>query len=95
MRTTVTLDPDVESILRQAMQETGQGFKTVLNQAVRKGLAGTAAGKEAPFVVRAKNMGLAPGVDVNRINQFLDEIEADGYVDVACRQSERKDQAGT
>lgn len=39
MRTTVTLDPDVETLVKQAMREQGIGFKQVINQAVRNGLA--------------------------------------------------------
>ena len=37
MRTTVTLDPDVEAILRKVMSERGLSFKEALNQAVRLG----------------------------------------------------------
>ena len=37
MRTTVTLDPDVEALLRRAMRERGASFKQVLNDAVRDG----------------------------------------------------------
>ncbi len=39
MRTTVTLDPDVEALLRKAMHERGLSFKAALNEAVRAGLA--------------------------------------------------------
>ena len=38
MRTTVTLDPDVEALLRQAMRERGLSFKEALNSAIRQGL---------------------------------------------------------
>ena len=38
MRTTVTLDPDVEELLRQAMRERGASFKETVNFAVRQGL---------------------------------------------------------
>jgi len=37
MRTTVTLDADVEALLRQVMKEQGISFKQALNDAVRKG----------------------------------------------------------
>ena len=40
MRTTVTLDADVEQLLRDAMHERRQSFKETLNQAIRAGLAG-------------------------------------------------------
>jgi hypothetical protein len=39
MRTTVTLDPDVETLLRQRMHERGESMKHVLNEALRVALA--------------------------------------------------------
>jgi hypothetical protein len=38
MRTTVTLDPDVERFLREVVKEQGVSFKEALNDAVRQGL---------------------------------------------------------
>jgi hypothetical protein len=38
MRTTVTLDPDVEILLRREVRERGEPFKQVLNNAIRVGL---------------------------------------------------------
>ncbi len=40
MRTTVTLEPDVEVLLRKLMRERGVSFKEALNQAVRSGIGG-------------------------------------------------------
>jgi hypothetical protein len=37
MRTTVTLDPDVERLLRDAMRERAISFKEALNEAARIG----------------------------------------------------------
>lgn len=39
MRTTVTLDPDVEQLVKTLMREKDIGFKQALNQAVRLGLS--------------------------------------------------------
>ena len=39
MRTTVTLDPDTERIIRNIMRERGVSFKHALNDAIRAGLA--------------------------------------------------------
>ena len=39
MRTTVTLDPDVEAALRRSMRENRVGFKQALNDAVRRGFS--------------------------------------------------------
>ena len=38
MRTTVTLEPDVASLLQRAMRERGLSFKEAVNFAVRAGL---------------------------------------------------------
>lgn len=38
MRTTVTLEPDVEALLEGVMKERGISFKEALNSAVRVGL---------------------------------------------------------
>jgi hypothetical protein len=39
MRTTVTLDPDNERIVRHLMRERGISFKQALNEAIRAGQA--------------------------------------------------------
>jgi hypothetical protein len=38
MRTTVTLDADVQALLKRAMREQDRSFKATLNDAVRAGL---------------------------------------------------------
>ena len=40
MRTTVTLDPDTEALVRQRMREHGVSFKQAVNDAIRAGAAG-------------------------------------------------------
>jgi len=47
MRTTVTLDPDVEALLREAVRERGEPFKQVLNAAVRAGLEAAGANRQS------------------------------------------------
>ncbi len=39
MRTTVTIDPDTEALLREEVARTGTSFKTVLNESIRRALA--------------------------------------------------------
>jgi hypothetical protein len=86
MRTTVTLDADVEQLLRDAMQQTRQSFKEALNQAIRRGLASAQAGAEdTPFVVHASRMGLRAGIDSGRLNQMSDELEAESFDELSRR----------
>lgn len=90
MRTTVTVDPDVEQLLRLAMQRTGQGFKATLNQALRRGLADTVVpSEEPPFVVEAHDMGLRPGIDLADVHDFETELDVDGFLDVTRKLAER------
>jgi hypothetical protein len=39
MRTTVTIDPDTEHLLREEAARTGHSFKEVLNQSIRRALS--------------------------------------------------------
>ncbi|MFZ4598422.1 MAG: hypothetical protein ACOYNN_07240 [Terrimicrobiaceae bacterium] len=38
MRTTVTIDPDTEALLREEIRRTGLSFKEVLNRSVRRAI---------------------------------------------------------
>ena len=81
MRTTVTLDADVEQRLRDAMHRRRLSFKEALNQAIRTGLShmGGPDAEEAPFVVHARQMGLRAGLDAGRLNQMADELEGEAF----------------
>ena len=86
MRTTVTLDPDVERLLRKAIHERGQSFKETLNQALRHGLADVGADiDEPPFRVSARPMRLRPGIDPARLHAHADELEMDAHAELSHR----------
>jgi hypothetical protein len=74
MRTTVTLDPDVEAKLRTVMRERGLSFKAALNEAVRTGLAGDSA-VSRPFQVHAAPLGILPGVNLDKALTIAGEME--------------------
>jgi len=76
MRTTVTLDDDVAARLEARMRESGNGFKQTLNETLRRGLAlGEEAAVVAPFVVRARPLGLVPGLDYSNVGDLLEVAE--------------------
>ncbi|MBM3791796.1 MAG: antitoxin [Acidobacteria bacterium] len=66
MRTTVTLDPDVETLIRRTMQERGVSFKEALNSAVRAGLDATARRAEREFRQRTFRMGFNPEIPFHK-----------------------------
>lgn len=78
MRTTLTLDPDVAERLRREMRRTHAGMKAVVNETLRLGL-GIAGKRPAsrPFEVEPHSFDFKPGIDLDRINQLADELEAD------------------
>lgn len=79
MRTTVTLDPDVESLLRKEVRRRGEPFKQVLNNAIRAGLRSTARRDES-FQPLTFDMG-KPRVDITKAAALAAELEDSELVD--------------
>lgn len=80
MRTTVTLDPDVVALLQEEMAQRRLPFKQVLNQAVRRGLCASGTDTGSPVRTRPHDFGFIPGVDRDRLNQLVDELETEEFV---------------
>jgi hypothetical protein len=81
MRTTVTLDADAERLLRNTMHSRRKSFKQTLNDAIRAGLGAKQPAKNRPpFVVKARPMGLRPGIDPTGLNKLADELETDALM---------------
>ncbi len=80
MRTTLTLDPDVAERLNQEMKSQGLKMKTIINQALRKGLRMNESAVDEPFKVEAHNLGIRPGIDQDRLNQLVDELQSADFV---------------
>lgn len=75
MRTTVTLDPDVEALLRKTMRARGEPFKQVLNAAIRDGLrAGSARAPARRFRQRTFKLGKSL-VDLTKALSLASELE--------------------
>jgi hypothetical protein len=79
MRTTVTLDPDVEAKLRARMRERGVSFKVALNEAVRSGLQGEQK-SGPPFKVASRPMGARAGVNLDKALTLAGELEDEEIV---------------
>ena len=78
MRTTLTIDADVELLLQREMRRTDRSMKTVVNDALRIGLGVRGKPPRPPrFKVEPHAFGFKPGVDVDRLNQLVDELEAE------------------
>jgi hypothetical protein len=86
MRTTLTLERDVAEGLEREMRRTGKGLKATINEALRRGLRVAGRAPRAPrFEVNAHAFGVKPGIDLDRMNQLVDELEAETVVRKAPR----------
>ena len=74
MRTTVTLDPDVESLIRTAMKQRGLSFKEALNSAIRLGLTRNRARKHS-FVQKTFALGAEQNFRWDKALAAADAIE--------------------
>lgn len=77
MRTTLTLDDDVAAKLRARARWTGQAFRDVVNDALRRGLErASAPGPRTRFAVQARDLGrLAVGLSLDNVSALLERVE--------------------
>lgn len=88
MRTTVTLDPDVEALLRKTVRERGEPFKQVLNAAIRDGLSSSRRKTAKPFKQRTFDMG-RPLVDLTKALSLAAELDDAETLDGMRRRTAR------
>jgi len=75
MRTTVTLEPDVEALVKRLMRERGLSFKDAVNGAIRAGL--TSRREAEPFRTPAFSMGFDESVPLDKALRLAGELEDD------------------
>lgn len=82
----MTLDPDVEALLRRIMRERGVSFKEALNQAVRDGLGRPPAAARS-YRLETHRMGFRPEIALERALSIAAALEDD---EIARKMSLRK-----
>jgi len=80
MRTTVTLDPDVEALLRRLMKRRGLSFKAALNQAIRDGASQAASKSSKPYALKTFRMGYRPEVALDKALSLAAVLEDEEIV---------------
>jgi Ribbon-helix-helix protein, copG family len=73
MRTTVTIDPDLDAKFRRIARERGISFKEALNAALREGLGAHASTRR--YRLTARPLGLRPGIDLDRALRLASALE--------------------
>ena len=91
MRTTVTLDPDVEELIRDQVRRTKRPFKFVLNHLLRTALRGNSGTDPvAPFRIEARPLGLLSGHDPRGLAKAADDFEAEAFLSLTHRLEEAR-----
>ena len=80
MRTTLTLDPDVARQLKARAAAEELPLKEVVNRALRIGLNAVEKPPAKKFQVEPHSFQFKPGIDLDKLNQLVDELEVDEFV---------------
>lgn len=80
MRTTVTLDPDVEALLMRAMKQKGVSFKEALNVALRLGLMRDQPRRAASASLPTFDMRQRADLNLDKALQLSGELEDEEMV---------------
>ena len=76
MRTTLTIDHDVEALLRQRLRATGEPLKQAVNKYLRLGMQAEAkAPKIKPFKVKPFTHGLPSHWDYTKPSELIDKLD--------------------
>ena len=80
MRTTLTIDDDLAGLLKRRARELGVPFKEAVNRTIRAGLGEAAKTRRgaAPKTI-PHSFGFRPGIDLDKLGQLADEMEAEAY----------------
>jgi len=72
MRTTITLDPDVEALVKRAMRERGLSFKEAVNSGLRASLSSAAS--PADYAFSTFDLGV-PSLDLLHALRLASDLE--------------------
>jgi hypothetical protein len=76
VRTTLTLDADIIAKLRSEARRSGRSFKEVVNTFLRLALNAPRSSKPTqPFVIKARPLGVRPGLNYDNIGELLEQTE--------------------
>jgi hypothetical protein len=85
MRTTLTLEPDVALKLKKRMADQKLTLKDAVNQTLRAGLEAPEPKRKAPFKVEPYPFKFKAGIDPNKLNQLLDELDVEEFIRKSSR----------
>jgi len=80
MRTTLKLDEDLAGLLKRRARELGIPFKEVVKLNNSAGIGEESATRRHPAPkTMSHSFGFSPGIDLNKLGQRADELEAEAF----------------
>lgn len=81
MRTTLSIDDDVARILERLRRTRKQSFKTIVNEALRKGLSGDlkSVRRKKPYQTRSVSLGRCRLGTLDDISEVIAVAEGDSF----------------
>ena len=80
VRTTITLDSDVDQMLKAEMRRSGATFRQAVNQAIRRGLADSGVVERKAFRLRPRRLSLRQGIDPAMLQHFEEDLEIETFL---------------
>ena len=78
-RTTLTLDDDVAAKLDAETRRSGRSYRETVNTCLRRALNPPPQRPGAKRLkIKARDLGLRPGVDLDNVEELLDQLERPG-----------------
>jgi hypothetical protein len=79
MRTTVTLDPDLDRRLREVARQRRISFTAAVNAAIRAGLT-KEPGRGSRYREVSRDLGVLPSVDLTKANRLAGALEDEATI---------------
>ena len=80
MRTTVAIDPELQTRVKELARERGVSFREALNDVLRRGLGHNSQAASRRYEVPVRPLGLRPGIDLDKAFALAAELEDDEIV---------------
>jgi hypothetical protein len=82
VRTTLTIDDDLAAQIEDLRRREGESLKRIVNGLLREGLRSRQRPRAATrYRSRTRALRMRPGYDPGKLNQLVDEFEAEHYRD--------------
>ncbi|HTR14271.1 MAG TPA: hypothetical protein VMI72_13730 [Roseiarcus sp.] len=91
MRTTLTIDDDLAGLLKERARVLGIPFKEAVNRTIRAGLGEAVSARRHPAPKTIPHsFGFRPGIDLDKLGQLADELEAEAFAEKAHDSARRQ-----